>query len=94
MNTNLIDASAGAGLLLFTGAEISSTSGIMEIISNFGVIAVLWFWLQSMKSQMAEQLKTYEKHTMDLRKEHKEQIKLLSEIHDDYKDRIDKHIMK
>jgi hypothetical protein len=66
---------------LFTGAEIGIETEIFKIISNFGVIAVLWFWLKDMRKQMN-----------DLRDEHKEQVKTLNDIHQDYKDRIDKHI--
>jgi hypothetical protein len=81
MGNNLTDAAVGSILLLFTGAEIGIETEIFKIISNFGVIAVLWFWLKDMRKQMN-----------DLRDEHKEQVKTLNDIHQDYKDRIDKHI--
>jgi hypothetical protein len=51
------DIMALSGLFLFTGAEISIENTIFEIISKFGVVAVLWYWLQNMKGQIKEQMR-------------------------------------
>lgn len=82
MGNNITDAAVGSILLMFTGAEFGIESEIFKIISNFGVIAVLWFWLKDMRKQMN-----------DLREEHREQIKTLNNIYQDYKDRLDKNII-
>ncbi|NDD83708.1 hypothetical protein EBZ38_05410 [bacterium] len=81
MGNNITDAAVGSFLLMFTGAELGIENEILKILSNFGVIAVLWFWLKDMRKQMKE-----------LREEHKEQVKTLNEIHEDYKNRIDKQL--
>ena len=81
MGNNITDATVGTVLFLFTGAELGIESEILKIISNFGVIAVLWFWLKDMRRQMK-----------DLRDEHKDQIKTLNDIYEDYKNRIDKQL--
>jgi hypothetical protein len=60
------DIMALSGLLLFTGAELSIESAIFEIISKFGVVAVLWFWLKEMKAQMKEQSKDFYQETEKL----------------------------
>lgn len=77
----ITDITVGMGLFLFTGAEIGIENEILKIISNFGVIAVLWFWLKDMRRQMKE-----------LRDEHKQQIKTINDIHEDYKNRMDKQL--
>jgi hypothetical protein len=81
MGNNITDATVGTVLFLFTGAEIGIEGEVFKIISNFGVIAVLWFWLKDMRKQMN-----------DLREEHKDQIKTLNDIYEDYKNRIDKQL--
>jgi len=49
MDKTLIpDVLALSGLFLFTGAEVGIENTILEIISKFGVVAVLWYWLQNM----------------------------------------------
>lgn len=83
MGNNLTDAMVGSFLLMFTGAEIGIETEVFKIISNLGVIAVLWFWLKDMRKQMN-----------DLRSEHKEQVKTLNDIYQDYKNSIDKLIDK
>ena len=42
-NNTIIDIGAATGLFLFTGAEVGLESTAFDIISKFGVIAVLWF---------------------------------------------------
>jgi 4-hydroxybenzoate polyprenyltransferase len=79
MGNNISDGLVGTFLLMFTGAELGIENEILKIISNFGVIAVLWFWLKDMRNQMK-----------DLREEHKEQVKTLNDMYEDYKNRLDK----
>jgi hypothetical protein len=81
MDSNITDLAVGSVFLLFTGADLGIESNILEIISKFGVIAVLWFWLKDMRRQMKE-----------LREEHKEQVKTLNDMYEDYKNRIDKQL--
>lgn len=92
--SNLTDIGAGLALFLFAGAETISIDTTFEIISKFGVVAVLWFWLKDIRKQMKEQLLTYEKNTESLRLEHKEQLKHLSDVYEDYKDRLEKQLDK
>jgi hypothetical protein len=91
-NNTVIDLTAAAGLFLFTGAEVGIESTIFEIISKFGVVAVLWFWLRDMKIQMKEQLTTFSTETEKLRTEHQGNLKEISEIHKDFRDRMEKQI--
>ena len=91
-NNTVIDLTAAAGLFLFTGAEVGIESTIFEIISKFGVVAVLWFWLRDMKIQMKEQLTTFSTETEKLRIEHQSNLKEISEIHKDFRDRMEKQI--
>jgi hypothetical protein len=91
-NNSLIDISAAAGLFLFTGAEVGIESTVFEVISKFGVVAVLWFWLRDMKIQMKEQLTTFSTETEKLRVEHQGNLKEVSEIHKDFRDRMEKQI--
>lgn len=80
------DIMALSGLLLFTGAELSIESAIFEIISKFGVVAVLWFWLKEMKEQMKEQSKDFYSETEKLRTEHKNTMHEFQEIHKEHKE--------
>ena len=80
------DIMALSGLLLFTGAELSIESAIFEIISKFGVVAVLWFWLREMKEQMKEQSKDFYSETEKLRQEHKNTMHEFQEIHKEHKE--------
>ena len=74
-NHGIIDICAATGLFLFTGAEVMSMeSTIFEIISKFGVVAVLWFWLRDMKTQMKEMLTTFEKESAEQRSEHEKEV--------------------
>lgn len=91
-NNSLIDISAAAGLFLFTGAEVGIESTVFEVISKFGVVAVLWFWLRDMKIQMKDQLTTFSTETEKLRVDHDKNLKEVSEIHKDFRDRMEKQI--
>ena len=75
------DIMALSGLFLFTGAEISIENTIFEIISKFGVVAVLWYWLQNMKGQIKEQMTHFSGETELLRKEHKETLTEFQDVH-------------
>jgi hypothetical protein len=80
------DFMALSGLFLFTGAEVSVEGAIFEIISKFGVVAVLWFWLREMKEQMKEQSKDFYSETEKLRQEHKNTMHEFQEIHKEHKE--------
>jgi hypothetical protein len=80
------DMMALSGLFLFTGAEVSVEGAIFEIISKFGVVAVLWFWLREMKEQMKEQSKDFYSETEKLRQEHKNTMHEFQEIHKEHKE--------
>jgi uncharacterized coiled-coil DUF342 family protein len=87
MDKSLIpDVLAISGLFLFTGAEVGIENTILEIISKFGVVAVLWYWLQNMKTQIKEQMTHFSVETEMLRKEHKETLTDFHEIHKEHKD--------
>ena len=87
MDKTLIpDVLALSGLFLFTGAEVGVENAILEIISKFGVVAVLWFWLQNMKTQIKEQMTHFSVETELLRKEHKETLTEFQEVHKEHKD--------
>jgi len=82
------DFMALSGLFLFTGAEVSVEGAIFEIISKFGVVAVLWFWLKEMKEQMKDQVKGFNEETEKLRNEHKNTMHEISEIHKEHKESL------
>ena len=89
MGHNLTDLLAGGGLFLFTGVDIASTeSTILELVSKLGVIAVLWYWLRDLKSQMKEQLTTFDKETNEIRNHYDKIIVDKTTEFIDYKDRI------
>lgn len=81
----IADVAAFTGLFLFTGAEVGIESTIFEIISKFGVVAVLWFWLKDMKSQMRDQLNSFTEETKLLREDHKETLKEFGQVHEEHR---------
>jgi hypothetical protein len=91
-NGSIVDLTAGTFLLLFTSADVGIDGSIFDLISKFGVVAVLWFWLRDMKIQMKEQLTTFSGETEKLRIEHEKNVKEVSEIHKDFRDRMEKQI--
>ena len=88
----IIDVAAFSGLFLFTGAEVAIESTIFEIISKFGVVAVLWFWLKEMKEQMKIQSKDFYSETEKLRQEHKSTMHEFQEIHKEHKDLLSEQL--
>ena len=49
MPQGLTDGLFGIGMLLLTGTDaFLNESTIFEILSKFGVIAVLWYWLKDL----------------------------------------------
>ena len=89
INSDVTDLIAASGLFLFTGADVTSTDTVFEIISKFGVVAVLWYWLKDMKGQMHSLLKTFDKETNEIREHYDKVITELRSEHTDYKDRLD-----
>jgi len=92
MDTGYTDALAATGLLLFTGADISATDNIIEVISKLGVVGVLWYWLKDMKEQMKLLLETFDTETNEIREHYGKLIDDMKEEHVDYKNRIDKQL--
>jgi hypothetical protein len=88
----IVDVAAFSGLFLFTGAEVAIESTIFEIISKFGVVAVLWFWLKEMKEQMKNQVKGFNEETEKLRNEHKNTMHEISEIHKEHKESLNEQL--
>ena len=86
------DIAALSGLLLFTGAEVSVEGAIFEIISKFGVVAVLWFWLREMKDQMKEQSKDFYSETEKLRQEHKNTMNEFQQLNNEHKELLVKQL--
>ena len=91
-NGTIVDITAGTFLLLFTSADVGIDGSIFDLVSKFGVVAVLWFWLRDMKIQMKDQLTTFSGETEKLRLEHEKNVKEVSEIHKDFRDRMEKQI--
>lgn len=78
------DIAAAGWMLLFTTADVGIEGTVFEIISKFGVVAVLWFWLREMKTQMKDQLARFSAETESLRKEHKETLNEFQEMHKEH----------
>ena len=91
-NGTIVDLTAGTFLLLFTSADLGFDASIFDLVGKFGVVAVLWFWLRDMKIQMKDQLTTFSSETEKLRLEHEKNVKEVSEIHKDFRDRMEKQI--
>lgn len=90
-NNILPDAIAAGALLLFTGAEVAiEQSTIFEILSKFGVVAVLWYWLRDLKAQLKEQISEFRDESKEIRGHYDKILEDKSRDFIDYKDRIDK----
>jgi hypothetical protein len=88
----IVDVAAFSGLFLFTGEEVAIVSTIFEIISKFGVVAVLWYCLKEMKEQMKVQSKDFYSETEKLRQEHKSTMHEFQEIHKEHKDLLSEQL--
>jgi hypothetical protein len=92
-NHSIADGVAAVGLFLFTGVETLGVENIFfEVISKFGVVAVLWFWLRDMKQQMKEMLLTFDKETTEIRADHKAHIEQINTQYNAYKQTIEKQL--
>jgi hypothetical protein len=82
------------GLLLFTGTEalLDNSSSIIELLSKFGVIAVLWYWLKDLKDQLKSQLTEFRGEAKEIREHYDKILESKSNDFKDYQDRIDKII--
>jgi hypothetical protein len=90
-NGNIIDLGVGFCFLLFTGTEnINLDNYMLDIISKLGVIAVLWFWLREMRTQMRHMYKNFELETKQIREDHEKQTQRLLDLQKENNDRIDK----
>lgn len=85
MNENILLA---MGLFLFTGVETSVDAGTaIDVISKFGVIAVLWYWLQTLKKQLSTQIKEFRAETAEIRNHYG---KILDDKRDECKEYMDR----
>lgn len=99
-----LNTTAAAGLFLFAGTEVAGDALLLstvEIISKFGVVAVLWFWVNKLNKQMDQQQKHHAKERekdakareaerdTDRTDREKDRV-FMRELFDDYKNRIDK----
>jgi hypothetical protein len=91
LNLDIADSLAAGGLLLFTGADITATDSIIEIISKFGVVAVLWYWLKDMKSQMKTLTVTFDKETDEIRTHYE---KIIIKIREEHRSDLEKYDTK
>lgn len=83
------------GLLLFTGTDaILQDSTVFELLSKFGVIAVLWYWLKDLKKQLNIQISEFRQETQEIRFHYDKILSDKSIDFKDYQDRIDKLISK
>lgn len=90
---NIGDIAAGVLMLAFTGTELMGGEiALIEIISKFGVVAVLWFWLRDLKKQLKDQLLTFDKETNEIRKHYDKILEDKNKEFIDYKDRMDKQL--
>ncbi len=92
MDAGYVDALVGGSFLLFTGAEVVASDTVIELLSKFGVVAVLWYWLKDMKDRVSELLKTFDTENKEMRDHYDKIITGLKEEHRDYKDRVDKQL--
>lgn len=90
---NFGDIAAGVLMLAFTGTEmLGGEMAIIEIISKFGVVAVLWFWLRDLKRQLKDQLLTFDKETNEIRNHYDKILEDKNKEFIDYKDRMDSQL--
>lgn len=90
MSPNMTDGLLCTGLLLFTGSEMITESTIFEILSKFGVVAVLWYWLRDLKAQLKSQLSEFKDESKNIREHYDKILQDKTADFTDYKDRIDK----
>ena len=56
-----VDGILTAGLFLYTGADVVfAEQPIIDILSKFGVVAVMWYWLLDTKKLMNDQNKAFD----------------------------------
>jgi septal ring factor EnvC (AmiA/AmiB activator) len=84
VHVDVTDIFAAGWLFLFTGADVAGGSAlgpdtILEIISKFGVVAVLWYWLKDMKNQLKENKTSYNTMVKEIKEDHKEEREKLME---------------
>jgi hypothetical protein len=91
MPQGLTDGLFGIGMLFLTGTDVFLTeSTIFEILSKFGVIAVLWYWLRDLKAQLKEQLGEFRDETKEIRTHYD---KLMQDRKEDF-DKLMNEILK
>ena len=91
MPQGLTDGLFGIGMLLLNGTDaFLNESTIFEILSKFGVIAVLWYWLKDLKEQLKEQLGEFRDETKEIRTHYD---KLMQDRKEDF-DKLMNEILK
>ena len=77
---------------LFFLSDVGNISGIeslaIDVISKFGVIAVLWYWLRQVQSQMKTQSINFQEQIDSLYEKHKEEVERLSLSHKEEVERL------
>lgn len=92
MDAGYVDGIVGGSFLFLTGAEVVASDTVIELLSKFGVIAVLWYWLKDMKDRVSELLKTFDTENKEMRDHYDKIIGGLKDEGRDYKDRMDKQL--
>lgn len=83
------------GLFLFTGTDaLLQDSTVFELLSKFGVVAVLWYWLKDLKKQLNVQIGEFRGEAEEIRKHYDKILDSKSADFKDYQDRIDKLISR
>jgi hypothetical protein len=66
-HSSIIDLVAAPTLLLFTGADVlMGDLNVLDIISKFGVVAVIWYMYQETKKQAAKQELLFDKKLTEI----------------------------
>lgn len=85
------DSLLAGGMVLLTGLDVGVDSGILDIISKLGVIAVLWFWIRDMKSQITTQMDSNDKKISELVTSYDKKISELTAAFDKETNEIREH---
>jgi hypothetical protein len=89
--TIITDLMTMGGLLLFTGADAALDQGtIFELLSKFGVVAVLWYWLKDLKTQLKNQLQEFRNEAGEIRTHYDKMLEDKTKDFNTYQDRTDK----
>jgi hypothetical protein len=86
---DIVDGLVGGSFLLLTGTEVALDPGSMlEVLSKFGMIGILWFWLKDMRKQIDQQTIKFEERQDKMLKVFEDETKSLKENHEKIVDKI------